>query len=402
MGDLADEREDLTRERDLSQEILIQNRQSLQLAKDERHKTEVRLESLRTDYARLQQGIVRLQAQLEQFKEQSYELQENIKKHVSPIKALQEELEETQHQRTEIEEALTQAKQTVVHLEASLSDYQGERQAIESRSNELRSNIDKLRMECQANQVRRQTLEEELAKTEYSHIALLGDLPEYADETSWEAQIEAVKQKLEKIGSVNMAALEEYETEMERKQYFDNQADDLNKALDSLTHVIKKIDNETRTRFKQTIDQVNDFLQNMFPRLFGGGEASLELTENDILKAGVTIMARPPGKRNTHIHLLSGGEKALTAIALVFAIFELNPAPFCMLDEVDAPLDDSNVGRFCTLVKAMSERVQFIIISHNKITMEISEQLIGVTMQEAGVSRLVAVDIDMAVNMIKA
>ena len=402
MGELADEREELTRERDLSQEILVQNRQSSQLAKDERHKTEVRLESLRTDYSRLQQGIVRLQAQLEQFKAQSYELQENIKKHVSPIKALQEELEETQHQRTEIEETLIQAKQTVVHLEASLSDYQGERQAIESRSNELRSNIDKLRMECQANQVRRQTLEEALEKTEYSHIALLGDLPEYADESSWEAQIEAVERKLEKIGSVNMAALEEYETEMERKQYFDNQADDLNKALDSLTHAIKTIDKETRTRFKQTIDQVNEFLQNMFPRLFGGGEASLELTENDILKAGVTIMARPPGKRNTHIHLLSGGEKALTAIALVFAIFELNPAPFCMLDEVDAPLDDSNVGRFCTLVKAMSERVQFIIISHNKITMEISEQLIGVTMQEAGVSRLVAVDIDMAVNMIKA
>ncbi len=402
MGELADEREDLTRERDLSQEILVQSRQSSQSAKDERHKTEVRLESLRTDHARLQQGIVRLQAQLEQFKDQSSELQENIKKQVAPIKALQEELEENQHQRTEIEEALIQAKQTVVHLEAALSDYDGARQGIESRSNELRSNIEKFRMKCQANQVRRQTLEDELAKTEYSPIALLGDLPEYADESSWEAQIEAVERKLEQIGSVNMAALEEYETEMERKQYFDNQAEDLNKALDSLSHAIKTIDRETRTRFKQTIDQVNEFLQQMFPRLFGGGEASLELTENDILKAGVTIMARPPGKRNTHIHLLSGGEKALTAIALVFAIFELNPAPFCMLDEVDAPLDDSNVGRFCTLVKAMSERVQFIIISHNKITMEIADQLIGVTMQEAGVSRLVAVDIDMAVNMIKA
>lgn len=401
MGELADEREDLTRQRDLYQEILVQSRQNSQSAKDERHKTEVRLESLRTDQARLKQSIARLQAQLEQFQDQSYELQENLKKHAVPIKALQEELEENQHQRTEIEEALIQAKQTVVHLETALSDYDGARQSIESRSNELRSNIEKLRIECQANQVRRQTLADELAKTEYSPIALLGDLPEYADEASWEAQIEAVERKLEKIGSVNMAALDEYETEMERKQYFDNQAEDLNKALDSLNHAIKTIDRETRTRFKQTIDQINDFLQNMFPRLFGGGEASLQLTENDILKAGVTIMARPPGKRNTHIHLLSGGEKALTAIALVFAIFELNPAPFCMLDEVDAPLDDSNVGRFCTLVKAMSERVQFIIISHNKITMEIADQLIGVTMQEAGVSRLVAVDIDMAVNMIK-
>lgn len=402
MEKLADEREDLTNQRDLYQEILVQSRQNSQAAKDERHKTEVRLESLRTDHARLQQSITRLQLQLEQFKQQSYELQENLKQNVTPIKALQKQLEENQHQRTEIEEALIQAKQTVAHLDAALSDYDGTRQAIESRSNELRKKIEQLRIECQANQIRRQSLEDELAKTEYSPIALLSDLPEYADEASWEAQIEAVERKLEKLGSVNMAALEEYATELERKQYFDNQAEDLNKALDSLIRAIKTIDRETRTRFQQTIDQVNDFLQNMFPRLFGGGEASLQLTNDDILKAGVTIMAHPPGKRNTHIHLLSGGEKALTAIALVFAIFELNPAPFCMLDEVDAPLDDSNVGRFCTLVKAMSERVQFIIISHNKITMEISDQLIGVTMQEAGVSRIVAVDLDMAVNMIEA
>ncbi|EDN71954.1 chromosome segregation protein SMC [Beggiatoa sp. SS] len=198
-----------------------------------------------------------------------------------------------------------------------------------------------------------------------------------------------------------MAAFEEFEEQNERKQYLDNQTDDLNQALNSLENAIKTIDKETRIRFQQTLEQVNNFLQTMFPRLFGGGEASLQLTGDDILKAGVAIMARPPGKRNTHIHLLSGGEKALTAIALVFAIFELNPAPFCMLDEVDAPLDDSNVSRFCTLVKAMSERVQFIFISHNKITMEIADQLIGVTMQEAGVSRLVAVDIDMAVDMVK-
>jgi len=160
-------------------------------------------------------------------------------------------------------------------------------------------------------------------------------------------------------------------------------------------------DKETRIRFKQTLDQVNEFLQTMFPKLFGGGEASLQLTGDDILQSGVALMARPPGKRNTHIHLLSGGEKALTAIALVFAIFELNPAPFCLLDEVDAPLDDSNVGRFSALVKTMSERVQFIFISHNKITMEIAEQLIGITMQEAGVSRIVPVDIEAAMDIVK-
>lgn len=401
MGRLADEREELTGKRDLYQETVMQANQTWQAAKDERHKTEVRLESLRTDHARLLQGIERLNTQLDQLNDQRYELQQNLEKQASPLDGLHSKLEESQHKHGEIEEALIQAKQTVAHLEATLSDYEGERQRLESRTNELRSAIEKARMECQANEVRRQTLEEQLAKTEFSPIALLGDLPEYADETSWEAQIEAVERKLERIGSVNMAALEEYETESERKKNLDSQTDDINNALNSLENAIKTLNREIRTRFKETIDKVNEFLQTMFPRLFGGGEASLQLIGDDILKAGVAIMARPPGKRNTHIHLLSGGEKALTAIALVFAIFELNPAPFCMLDEVDAPLDDSNVRRFCTLVKAMSERVQFIFISHNKITMEIADQLIGVTMQEAGVSRLVTVDLDMAVDMIK-
>jgi len=401
MGQLADEREELARQRDLSQETVAQTSQTWQTAKDERHKVEVRVESLRTDHARLLQSIARLQSQLEKLAEQRSELQHNLDKQTKPIERWQTELTEQQHKRTEAEEGVIQAKQTVEHLEAALNDYEGERQRLETHCNELRTAIEKARMTCQGNEVRRQTLEEQLAETDFSPVALVGDLPEYADEESWQAQIEAVERKLERLGSVNMAALEEFEEQNERKQYLDNQTDDLNKALISLENAIKTIDKETRIRFKQTLDQVNNFLQTMFPRLFGGGEASLQLVGDDILKAGVAIMARPPGKRNTHIHLLSGGEKALTAIALVFAIFELNPAPFCMLDEVDAPLDDSNVGRFCTLVKAMSERVQFIFISHNKITMEIADQLIGVTMQEAGVSRLVAVDIDMAVDMVK-
>jgi len=402
MDRLADEREELTRQRDLYKEMLEQANEAWQAAKDDRHKIEVRAESLRTNHARLLQGIERLNAQLEQLNEQRYELQENLKKNAIPLESLQKELEDYQHKRSEAEEGLIQAKQTVAHLEASLGDSEGERKRLESRCNELRATIEKARLESQANEVRRQTLEEELAKTEYSPIALLGELPEYADEASWEAQIEAVERKLEGLGSVNMAALEEYEEELKRKNELDSQAEDINNALKSLETAIKNLDREIRTRFKDTLDKVNNFLQSMFPRLFGGGEASLQLVGDDILKAGVTIMARPPGKRNSHIHLLSGGEKALTAIALVFAIFELNPAPFCMLDEVDAPLDDSNVGRFCTLVKAMSERVQFIIISHNKMTMEIADQLIGVTMQEAGVSRLVAVDLDRAADMVNS
>ncbi len=173
----------------------------------------------------------------------------------------------------------------------------------------------------------------------------------------------------------------------------------MTEALETLENAIRKIDRETRTRFKDVFDRVNAGIKELFPRLFGGGHAYLELTEEDLLSAGVTVMARPPGKRNSSIHLLSGGEKALTAVALVFSIFRLNPAPFCMLDEVDAPLDDANVGRFCDLVREMSEKVQFIFITHNKQTMAIAEQLSGVTMHEPGVSRLVAVDVEEAVRM---
>jgi chromosome segregation protein len=170
-------------------------------------------------------------------------------------------------------------------------------------------------------------------------------------------------------------------------------------ALETLESAIRKIDRETRTRFKETFDKVNSGLQEKFPKLFAGGHAYLQLTGEDLLDTGVTVMAQPPGKRNTSIHLLSGGEKALTAVALIFAIFELNPAPFCMLDEVDAPLDDANVVRYCELVKSMSERVQFIIITHNKVTMEVAQHLTGVTMHEAGVSRMVSVDVEEAALM---
>ena len=188
--------------------------------------------------------------------------------------------------------------------------------------------------------------------------------------------------------------------DVQRKANLDAQCGDLNDALNTLETAIRKIDKETRTRFKDTFDKVDSGVKELFPRLFGGGHAYLELTGDDLLDTGVTIIARPPGKRNSSIHMLSGGEKALTAVALVFSIFQLNPAPFCMLDEVDAPLDEANVGRFCRMVKEMSEKVQFIFITHNKTTMEMSDHLTGVTMHEPGVSRLVAVDIEEAISMV--
>ncbi len=401
MDKFADEREELTQKRDFLQEMVLQSNETWQTAKDERHTVDVRLEALRTDHIRLQQAIKRLTTQLEQLTHQRQDIKYNIEKQAAPLENLDTELTAAQTKRTEIEENLLQAKQTVAHLEAALGDYDGERKRLEQKCNELRAKLEQIRMESQANQVRCQTLEEQLNETEYSAVALLGELPEDANEQAWEQKLEDVIEKIKGLSAVNLAALEEYDEQLERKTYLDSQADDINQAIKILNNAIKTIDKETRIRFKQTLDQVNEFLQTMFPKLFGGGEASLQLTGDDILQSGVALMARPPGKRNTHIHLLSGGEKALTAIALVFAIFELNPAPFCLLDEVDAPLDDSNVGRFSALVKTMSERVQFIFISHNKITMEIAEQLIGITMQEAGVSRIVPVDIEAAMDMVK-
>ena len=208
--------------------------------------------------------------------------------------------------------------------------------------------------------------------------------------------------RIQRLGPINLAAIDEFKEQNERKEYLDSQHEDLTEALDTLLSAIRKIDKETRARFKETYDQVNEGLQRLFPKIFGGGSAHLELTDDDLLETGVAIIARPPGKKNSTIHLLSGGEKALTAIALIFAIFELNPAPFCMLDEVDAPLDDANVGRFANMVKEMSAQVQFIYISHNKVSMEMADQLMGVTMHEPGVSRLVSVDVDEAAALAEA
>jgi chromosome segregation protein len=198
---------------------------------------------------------------------------------------------------------------------------------------------------------------------------------------------------------VNLAALDELTASRERKTFLDAQNDDLNEAIKTLEDAIHKIDLETRDLLGSTFNQVNEHFGRMFPSLFGGGNARLVMTGDEILDAGVQVLAQPPGKKNQTIHLLSGGEKALTAIALVFAIFQLNPAPFCLLDEVDAPLDDANTERYAKLVSSMSRETQFLFISHNKIAMEMAEQLIGVTMQEQGVSRIVAVDMESAFSL---
>ena len=225
------------------------------------------------------------------------------------------------------------------------------------------------------------------------------ELPDEAGVDEWQETHEGLGARIQRLGPINLAAIDEFKEQSERMTYLESQNADVMASLETLENAIRKIDRETRTRFRETFDKVDTGMKELFPKLFGGGHAYLELTGEDLLDTGVSVMARPPGKRNTSIHLLSGGEKALTAVALVFAIFQLNPAPFCMLDEVDAPLDDANVARYCDMVNEMAGQVQFIFITHNKITMELANQLTGVTMHEPGVSRLVSVDVEEAAQL---
>jgi chromosome segregation protein len=263
-----------------------------------------------------------------------------------------------------------------------------------------REELEGSRLELRTVEVKCTDLAEQLAATDYVLQQILADLPVESTMQQWAVTLSGIEQRISRLGPINLAAIDEQKQAAERKSYLDVQLKDLNDALATLQEAMKKIDRETRTKFKETYDGVNSGMQRLFPTLFGGGHAYLEMTAPDLLETGVTVMARPPGKKNSTIHLLSGGEKALTALAFVFALFELNPAPFCLLDEVDAPLDEANVVRFCQLVKDMSTRVQMLVVTHNKVTMEYAEQLIGVTMQEAGVSRLVTVNMDQALAMV--
>jgi chromosome segregation protein len=273
------------------------------------------------------------------------------------------------------------------------------RAAAEQRVLDARTAMEEARLAASETRVRRESIAEQFAATQFALAEIQAGLNPEASISVWEDSLAGARADVEKLGQVNLAAIDELQEQTERKEYLDRQFADLSDALATLEQAMRRIDRETRSRFEETFERINAGLKEKFPQLFGGGHAYLELVGEDALSAGVAVMARPPGKRNSTIHLLSGGEKALTAVALVFSIFDLNPAPFCLLDEVDAPLDEHNVGRFCEIVRDMSARIQFIIITHNKATMELASQLIGVTMSEPGVSRLVSVDIDAALRL---
>ena len=263
----------------------------------------------------------------------------------------------------------------------------------------MRERSSELRLKEQAARLNAEQFSQQLSEANADEAVLAKASEDAPRPATLQGELTRLSQAITELGAVNLAALEELASSKERKGFLDAQYTDLEEAVHTLEDAIRRIDRETRELLRETFDSVNRHFGSLFPLLFGGGEAKLIMTGEEILDAGVQVMAQPPGKRNSTIHLLSGGEKALTAIALVFALFQLNPAPFCLLDEVDAPLDDSNTLRFNELVKRMSEQTQFLFISHNKITMELAEQLIGVTMPESGVSRVVAVDIDEAMRM---
>ena len=398
---LEGRKEELNRARESARMALEQARRRWQTAREALHQVDARQQTMRAEQARLQQAVERLTAQVQQLEEKRYEL-ETARQDQTPQDDWEQRYDAQAEEVGQLEGAVQQARESVQQLDQALRGAEDEQRTLESQVDKARTLLEETRLSGQATRVRKQSIDELLGENNYDVEKLLEDLPPEADEETWQEGIREVEQKVLKLGSINLAALEELEEQDQRKTYLDTQFNDLEQSIRLLEEAIEAIDNETRKRFQETLDKVNHNFGRMFPRLFGGGEAHLQLNGDDVLTAGVTIMARPLGKRNSTIHLLSGGEKALTAAALVFAIFELNPAPFCLLDEVDAPLDDTNVGRLCALVKAMSQHVQFIFISHNKIAMEMADQLIGVTMQEPGVSRPVAVDLDLAVAMAEA
>ncbi|HEX9450296.1 MAG TPA: chromosome segregation protein SMC [Burkholderiales bacterium] len=312
---------------------------------------------------------------------------------------LQEQLQKQLGLRGEREQALKQAREELEGAEQSLRTTEQERLVSEQKLAPARERINELRLKEQEARLAEESYASQLAEAQANEEELLPLLEEGVRAGKLQGEINRLNEDIAALGAVNLAALDELSTARERKTYLDSQSQDLTEAVQTLETAIRKIDRETRERLQETFDAVNKHFGEMFPVLFGGGEAKLLMTGEEILDAGVQVIARPPGKRNASIHLLSGGEKALTALSLVFSMFQLNPAPFCLLDEVDAPLDDSNTERFCGLVKKMSANTQFMFITHNKITMEMANQLIGVTMQEQGVSRVVAVDVDEALRM---
>jgi chromosome segregation protein len=399
LEELDSRRDELENERERRREAVADARARAQNAQKSARDLLIRIESRRSTESSVTVGLKRMVEQREQLARRQDELERELAGGDEPITQLETRLQDALARRLEVESDLSVARRALEEADAELRIFDEKRLEAELLVNEARQAMETARLAAQETRVRREAIAEQFAETHFDLAQVQQNLTAEANVVTWEQSLGQVRADIEKLGQVNLAAIDELKEQSERKEYLDRQFTDLTSALDTLDQAMRKIDKETRTRFEETFEKINAGMKEKFPRLFGGGHAYLELVGEDILTAGVAVMARPPGKKNSTIHLLSGGEKALTAVALVFSIFDLNPAPFCLLDEVDAPLDEHNVGRFCDIVREMSQRVQFIFITHNKTTMELASQLCGVTMNEPGVSRLVAVDVDEAMRL---
>ncbi len=394
--------EDVHAQRDALEQELTHQRQTAETQTQATHALALKLQQCQSQSALYAEQVTRNEAQLTDYTQREQQLRDEQRALAQPQDTQQARLQDLLEEKLALETRRSEQQAQLEDIEQWLSAAEQDQQGISRQVQQRQAAIDALNLEMEGGRVRAAAVLEQLEATGQTLKAVLDSLPEDAEEHQWQQELEKTSTGISRLGAVNLAAVEEYDTQSARKAHLDAQHDDLMQALDTLQSAIRKIDKETRSRFSQTFTQVNEDLKQLFPKVFGGGSAYLDLTDDDLLETGVTIMARPPGKKNSTIHLLSGGEKALTALSLVFAIFRLNPAPFCLLDEVDAPLDDANVGRFCKLVSEMSRTVQFIYITHNKIAMEMASHLTGVTMAEPGVSRMVAVDVDEAMAFAEA
>ena len=381
---------------------LHRTRREAREAQDACHRQRAEFRALEATLAAARTTSDRLLAQRQEFDARGEQLRKEAATHQAAIPDKQKALAEKLAARLAVERQLADMRRQLGAFEIEIRTLTGRRAEAERQAEEVGARRQEIRVEHERLAANRDNQLAQLQKTGISLQEAQHDLPEDATETQWEEALAGIAKRIDRLGPINLAAIDEYHSESERKQYLDAQHEDLETALKTLQGAIQRIDRETRTRFKDTFNRVNDNLRALFPKFFGGGHATLHLTGEDWLDTGVTLMARPPGKRNTTIHLLSGGEKAMTAVALIFSIFQLNPSPVCLLDEVDAPLDDANVERFAELIRDMSSDVQFVVITHNKQTIEMADYLLGVTMQEAGVSRLVSVDVDKAARMAAA
>lgn len=387
--------------RDAAEQAIAQAREASRAAEHDEQAGRARLQTLERECELRAHQLEHHRLQAARLKERCVEMAQRMQEAEAPLADLMAELETARAAEAEANKTLNRVRQDLTQAQEATRQAQEAHMSAERTLEETRRAVEGRRLTVQALALRAEAPAAVLAQAGEEATALALEKLAGVDVEGCQARLEETRARIARLGAVNLAALEEFEEARQRKVDLDAQQADLTEALTTLEAAMAKMDRETRGRFRATFDAINTRLNETFQRLFGGGEAYLSLTTDDWLEAGVQLMARPPGKKVSHIHLLSGGEKSLTAIALVFAIFQLNPAPFCLLDEVDAPLDEANVGRFCAMVREMAERVQFIFITHNKTTMELARQLVGVTMREAGVSRIVAVDLDEAVHLVE-